>query len=195
MFPVIRPRLAVARGERLAERHRLHEADLVHRQRFALEKTGVAAHHRLELPLRDLVGSHPETPREGDELAGAGHPRELARLERLHRDRGVEHHRLGHRRGRGAWPESHPVQSTTHRTNRLLRHRVFISLRHGGNTLFDPVQPLNSHDTGQWHNPRTCCGAYWISTPSSRMCCSCFSQNKMKLEGTGLRHGQFFSIR
>ena len=101
MFPVIRPRLAVARGERLAERHRLHEADLVHRQRFALEKTGVAAHHRLELPLRDLVGYHPETPREGDELAGAGHPRELARLERLHRDRGVEHHRLGHRRGRG----------------------------------------------------------------------------------------------
>lgn len=72
MFPVIRPRLAVARGERLAERHRLHEADLVHRQRFALEKTGVAAHHRLELPLRDLVGYHPETPREGDELAGAG---------------------------------------------------------------------------------------------------------------------------
>ena len=38
MFPVIRPRLAVARGERLAERHRLHEADLVHRQRFPLKK-------------------------------------------------------------------------------------------------------------------------------------------------------------
>ena len=102
---------------------------------------------------------------------------------------------LGTAGARGAWPESHPVQSTTHRTNRLLRHRAFISLRHGENTLFDPVRPLNSHDTGQWHNPRTCCGAYWISTPSSRMCCSCFSQNKMKLEGTGLRHGQFFSIR
>ena len=45
------------------------------------------------------MASNPEAPGKSNLLAGAGHPYVLARLDLLHRDRGIEHHRLGRRRG------------------------------------------------------------------------------------------------